>query len=373
MELSKILAVDDQEENLTIISELLEGGYDVKGVVNAGACLTLIKDWMPDAFLLELNSSSVGGLELCQILKSMHPDIPVILISQRYDEGDRMAGYEAGCDEFLARPFSSWELLKKIELTLVNKKSVDEYRAKSEHATGVAMTAMTTAGEIGQALHFFRESFSTTSFSELAQKLIDVVRFYGVNAITEIKTEDEQVQRTFRGDNLSPAEQNVMDSLRGVYPIHSFGTRTAFNYRYVSLIVMNMPEDDPDKAGRLRDHIAMMVEGANSRAEMIILEQRTAAQRAMISDAVNIATDSLANIEMQQKENQDGLTQIMNTLIHDVTCAFSSLGMTEEQENNLMKLISTAEDNTNELFLKNENLSKDLKAVTLMLGVSRDL
>ena len=373
MELSKILVVDDEEINQSFIKGLLEGGYEVKSCDNAKKCLELISGWTPDLFLLDVNMPGISGLELCRQLKAIAElgSAPVIIISASNEADDRLEGYEAGCDEYIGRPFSSWELLKKIELTLAGKKALEVYRQRSDAASNAAMTAMTTAGEIGQVLHFFRDSFATRSFTELADKLIEVVNFYGISSIVEIKTDFEIVQRTFRGNLFSAAEQKVMDSLRGVKNIHSFGARTAFNYHSVSLIAMNMPADDPDKAGRLRDHIAMLVEGANSRAEMIILEQKAEGQRAMVNDAVNIASVSLANIEEQQKENQAELTAIMNALVEDVARSFLTMGMTEEQEEDVMELINVAEIKTNELFEKNEGLGKELKAVTMMLGVNK--
>ena len=373
MELSKILVVDDEPINQNFIKGLLEGGYDVRACDSAEMCLELMGSWVPDLFLLDVNLPGMGGLELCRQLKAS-PElevIPVIFVSALNDADARLDGYEAGCDEYMGCPFSSWELLKKIELTLASKKALDTYRQRSDAASGAAMTAMTTAGEIGQVLHFFRESFATRSFVELADKLIEVVNFYGVSSIVEIKTNFEIVQRTFRGNMFSVAEKKVMDSLRGVKNIHSFGARTAFNYHSVSLIAMNMPADDPDKAGRLRDHIAMLVEGANSRAEMIILEQKSEDQRAMVSDAVNIASVSLANIEEQQKESQAELAAIMNGLVGEVSRSFLTMGMTEEQEEDVMELINVAEIKTSELFEKNEGLGKDLKAVTMMLGVNK--
>ena len=373
MELSKILVVDDEKINQRFIKDLLDGGFDVRTSSSAEECLKQLDSWVPDLFLLDVCMPGMGGLALCKQLKaSLELEaIPIIFVSGFNGVDDRLEGYEAGCDEYMGRPFTSWELLKKIELTLAHKKALDAYRQRTDVASSTAMTAMTTAGEIGQVLHFFRESFATASFVELADKLIEVINFYGISSIVEIKTNYEVVQRTFRGNVFSAAEQKVMDSLRGVKNIHSFGTRTAFNYHSVSLIAMNMPEDDPDKAGRLRDHIAMLVEGANSRAEMIILEQKAEDQRAMVNDAVNIASVSLANIEEQQKENQSELTAIMNALVEDVSRSFLTMGMTEEQEEDVMELINVAEIKTGELFEKNEGLGKDLKAVTMMLGVNR--
>ncbi|OUS28913.1 hypothetical protein A9Q99_11085 [Gammaproteobacteria bacterium 45_16_T64] len=373
MELSRILIVDDSELNQSFIKGLLEGGYEVIAVDSAEACLSLLSEWQPDIFLLDVNMPGMGGIDLCKELKAM-PELessPVIFVSSLNNADDRLDGYEAGGDDYMGRPFSSWELLKKIELAITHKKSIEAFQKKSEAAAGAAMTAMTAAGEIGHVLHFFRESFSTISFSDLADKLIDVVNYYGVNAIVEIKTDLERVQRTFRGSELSANEQKVMDSLRGVKNIHDFGGRTAFNYHYISLIAMNMPCDDPDKKGRVRDHVAMLVEGANSRAEMIVMEQQAEFQRNMVSDAVNIATVSLANIELQQNENQAELTAIMNSLVEDVSKAFFTMGLTEDQEEDVMTLINTAESKTNALFEKNEGLGKDLKAVTFMLGVNK--
>ncbi|HEV2009805.1 MAG TPA: HD domain-containing phosphohydrolase [Candidatus Limnocylindria bacterium] len=116
-----VLVVDDVAAN----RELLEGhlaalGYDVREAADGQAALDAIDAAEPDLVLLDIEMPKVNGLEVCRRIKA-HPIrrlVPVVLITARSDRATRLAGLQAGADDFLAKPFDSQELLVRTKVLL---------------------------------------------------------------------------------------------------------------------------------------------------------------------------------------------------------------------------------------------------------------
>jgi len=116
-----VLIVDDVQAN----RELLDGhlsalGYDVREAADGQAALDAIERAEPDLVLLDIEMPKVSGLEVCRRIKG-HPQrrlVPVVLITARSDRATRLAGLEAGADDFLIKPFDAQELLVRTKVLL---------------------------------------------------------------------------------------------------------------------------------------------------------------------------------------------------------------------------------------------------------------
>jgi two-component system, OmpR family, response regulator len=115
---TRILIVDDDGQIRQLLATFLRGnGFDVAlardGVEMRGA----IRDAPPDLVVLDLMLPGIGGLELCRELRRTST-IPVIMLTARGDDTDRIVGLEVGADDYLAKPFNPRELLARIRAVL---------------------------------------------------------------------------------------------------------------------------------------------------------------------------------------------------------------------------------------------------------------
>ena len=116
-----VLVVDDVKAN----RELLDGhlaalGYEVREAADGQAALDAIDAAEPDLVLLDIEMPKIDGLEVCRRIKS-HPLrrlVPVVLITARSDRATRLAGLQAGADDFLTKPFDAQELLVRTKVLL---------------------------------------------------------------------------------------------------------------------------------------------------------------------------------------------------------------------------------------------------------------
>ncbi len=115
----RILVVDD-EPNIREVVELYlrREGYDVQVTGDGAAALELIDQNQPDLIVLDLMLPVLGGIQLTRILRESHYDIPIIMLTAKGEEQDRIAGLELGADDYVTKPFSPKELVARVKAVL---------------------------------------------------------------------------------------------------------------------------------------------------------------------------------------------------------------------------------------------------------------
>jgi len=117
----KILVVDDEKDILELIDyNLSKNGYRVKIVTSGEDALELIKENDYDLIILDLMLPGVDGFDICKIIKSdkQKANIPIVMVTAKADEADKVAGLEIGADHYVTKPFSPRELLAIVKATL---------------------------------------------------------------------------------------------------------------------------------------------------------------------------------------------------------------------------------------------------------------
>lgn len=116
----KILAVDDDQANLNIITEILYDDYDVQTVETGEDALEKVKDYIPDLVLLDIMMPGIDGYEVCKQLRANKELIntKILFLSAKEMLEERLLGYEVGGDDFITKPFDEDELVAKIKVFL---------------------------------------------------------------------------------------------------------------------------------------------------------------------------------------------------------------------------------------------------------------
>ncbi len=119
--LQKVFVVDDSEMNLKMVSSILKKeGYEVMTAPDAEQALSVIGGAPPDLAILDVMMPDMDGYELCRRLRK-RPDtatIPIIILTALSELEEKLKAYEAGADDFIAKPFQPQELLARIKVLL---------------------------------------------------------------------------------------------------------------------------------------------------------------------------------------------------------------------------------------------------------------
>ncbi|MEL7645154.1 MAG: response regulator transcription factor [Anaerolineaceae bacterium] len=114
----KILVVDDEISlQETLAYNLTREGYQVEVAGDGNQALQLARSSKPDLVILDVMLPGLDGFEVCRILRQ-EANIPVLMLTARDDEIDRVVGLEVGADDYLAKPFSMRELIARVKALL---------------------------------------------------------------------------------------------------------------------------------------------------------------------------------------------------------------------------------------------------------------
>src|SRR3954451_17086153 len=122
--MSAVLVVDDEPIGLAVVSRLLErDGHRVVTAVSGDEARTKIEDEQPDLVLLDVMlPGETDGLALCRWIRSTS-ELPVILVTARGEEADRIVGLELGANDYVTKPFSPRELATRVRTVLRRARS----------------------------------------------------------------------------------------------------------------------------------------------------------------------------------------------------------------------------------------------------------
>ena len=116
---AKVMLIDDDKSLHVLMRRIMEGaGYRFCGAMDGVAGLALLADEKPDLLLLDVMMPGMNGFEVCRTMREGGRRIPVIFLSAKGDIVDKSIGFNAGGDDYVVKPFSSDELLLRVQAHL---------------------------------------------------------------------------------------------------------------------------------------------------------------------------------------------------------------------------------------------------------------
>ena len=152
-----ILVVDDNPEIREILHILLEGeGFDIREAENGDAALKATKIQDFDLIILDIMMPGINGYKTCREIR-MYSNAPILFLSAKSQEGDKMLGFSSGGDDFLAKPFSYNELVSRA------KALIRRYQAYGGKKTDMPEAEEKTSPE--PVIHFYNLEINETQHS----------------------------------------------------------------------------------------------------------------------------------------------------------------------------------------------------------------
>lgn len=379
---TRIFIVEDQPTLRSNLRQLLElEGYAVDEAADGAtalarlAQLAALPEQRPQLVLLDVGLPDMEGYDICRHVlqdpRLLH--VPVIFLSGRVELEDRMAGYEAGAEDYIAKPYVNAELLSKIGVALRNgqtRHARGELEGQVGHAMQAAFTAMTSACEIGVVLQFMKGSFALQDNAALQQSVLHALQDLGLDASIQL--------RSLRGVSCVNAEGpcgqleiGLIETLARRGHIVDAGRVTVFSYGQVSVAVKNMPREDEERNGRLRDNLAFLAEGAAARLAALDAAWQQQQQAATLAELVACTREALRVVDERFRYQQWASGDIMLRLRDSIDRAFVSLGLTEGQERMIAQLVTGATEECALLSEQGVDVEVSMKSLLKALAASQ--
>jgi DNA-binding response OmpR family regulator len=170
MPAAAILVAEDQADIRELLVMNLRGaGYEVTAVADGTAALASQSEQASDLLVLDLMMPGLDGLEVCKALRARGQSTPILMLTAKSTELDRVLGLELGADDYLTKPFSLAELLARVKALL---RRADLLRAAQSHAGGDARTIRNGSLEILPAKRQVRFRGAQIEFTALEFDLL---------------------------------------------------------------------------------------------------------------------------------------------------------------------------------------------------------
>ncbi|HZP81429.1 MAG TPA: winged helix-turn-helix domain-containing protein [Chthonomonadaceae bacterium] len=218
----KVLLVDDELPIVEAVAyNLKKEGYSVATALDAEQCLEMARREPPDLILLDVMLPSASGFDVCRILRKQ-TQVPIIMLTARAEETDRVVGLELGADDYVTKPFSMRELMARV-------KSVLRRSAPQETATGRQLQIgdlridleryEVRLGERVVALspkEFELLRFLAAHPGRVFSRQVLLDRVWGTDAYVEERTVDVHIRWLREKLEADPAHPRLLLTVRGV-------------------------------------------------------------------------------------------------------------------------------------------------------------
>lgn len=336
----KVFAVDDDPMILDIIQAILEPDCQIKLFSSAEDCLAQLKSEAPDLFLLDISLPGLDGYSLCRQIKddSRLRKAPVMFVSSHDTIEERIKGYDAGGEDFIVKPFEPEELLRKFMVAqsiVLNQRSLAGQLEDAEMLSSLVMASM---DETGILLQFMSKLIAMESTEEIATGLIELMRRYRLEGVVQTRVGNETETLSAEGKDL-PLEVAVIEHVRDQGRIFEFRRRSVHNFERVTLMVNNLPLEDPDFCGRLRDHLSVAAQGADSRLKAIKAETSSRRAQEGILSALEDVGNTIMELRDAHHHNSTASSKLIVDLQETLLNSFYRLGLTDNQEKFLQDMV----------------------------------
>jgi len=220
-QLRVMIVEDDDTIALGLTHALAHAGYDVRRFDRGETALEAIFEWMPHLVLLDIMLPGIDGIDVLREIRQAHPDMPVILLTAKGSESDRVAGLDSGADDYVAKPFSVRELVARVRPRL---RFASSGFMAPEHFefSGVVVDlrrrilvrdgeeARLTTHEAGVLGYLIAMRGRNVTREELLEKV------WGYSPSMQTRTVDNQILKLRKKIELAPAEPKHIITVHGV-------------------------------------------------------------------------------------------------------------------------------------------------------------
>lgn len=347
MENIDILTIDDDRIVQKFVRKALEPhGATVRTADDGESGLAQALKNPPDVVLLDVEMPGINGYQVCEQLaeRSEFKYIPIVFLSSHSSLHERMLGYEMGADDYIVKPFESDDLVARINVLLKYAQEQRELSAQVELAHHTAMEALNTTSELGQAMSFMENSLSYNTIEDAAEGLLEVAENLALDCRLMVNLDGRTCWFPSE-EKISPLEKELITMSDHNQRFLDFGASTLVNYPAASLLVTNMPLDNPERYGRIKDLMPLLLSGLSAKIYSLATQQALRSHADSLNHSVGQIRGALYQLGRQLLSSRQQSTETLQGMIHDLQDDLLRMGLKEDEEEYLIDRIdSSAEE-----------------------------
>lgn len=223
----KILVVDDEKPIADIVKfNLNKEGFDVYCAYDGDEALQLVEEVQPDLILLDIMLPGRDGVEVCREVRKKY-DMPIIMVTAKDSEIDKVLGLELGADDYVTKPFSNRELIARVKANLRRHSQVSSHAAEDQENSELEVGSLTihpdayVVSKRGDTIELTHREFELLHY--LAKHIGQVMTrehllqtVWGYDYFGDVRTVDVTVRRLREKIEDNPSHPAWLVTRRGV-------------------------------------------------------------------------------------------------------------------------------------------------------------
>ena len=364
-----IFNVDDVEASRLMIESMFGHIFKVESFASGEACVQRMAEQLPDLFLLDVDMPGMDGFTLCRQIKGQFASstVPVIFVSALDDLESQLSGYDAGGDDFIAKPFRFSELKHKVEVLRRIAEDKSTLQHQLDDSALLTDLVLSNLDEYAVLIKFLRSLNDCAGFRDVADAILAMLQSYKLEGALQFRLPEFEITLNQAGE-VRPLEASIINQVRCMGTVAEFKTRAAFNFERVSVLVNNMPVADPDMCGRLRDHLAIAVETVDAKLLALLEHQDNAETKTEMATLLQALGTTVRTFgEKYEKARYRG-SETTRLLQADLDVSFAHLGMSEEHEQSIKNIVQGRADELVNIFDFGAETEQALNDLSQRLG-----
>ena len=364
-----ILVIDRDKAIHQHCQEALDADYAVTYADSYRVGSALAKELCPEIILLGMVPEEEKVTSICEELQSNSATAasPIMLLSDSDEILDKVFSHSLGAYDVILKPLNRKELQTKLKLVHQRKQHEKQLSQEAKLATDTALSAMTGNAELGQAIRFVERSYMANDYEGLAGQLMSVMSNLDLNCVLMFSTSTDAYYFANTGE-VTPLEKDLITTLhQEPGRFRDFGKRTVTKFSRVSLLVKNMPVDNPDRYGRLKDLFPSMLGAADARIKALDTESALLLQTNNTALSFQQIRGTLENLAEAYADNQQEIMTVMREMLTELDFKIPTMGLDDDQEVYLVERIDGAIQEASDLLDKGENLNEAFHHISTLL------
>ena len=224
---AKILVVDDEPTLSEVISyNLRQAGYVTVTAADADEALRIFKEEKPDLILLDVMLPQGSGFDVCRLIRQQGSNVPIIMLTARIAESDRVLGFELGADDYILKPFATRELIARVKALLRRSRTASDESPATDLLVSatLGMTIDTDKRSVsinGSEVRLSRKEFEVLALmvthpGRVFERSVLLERIWGGEAVVDERTVDVHIRWLREKIEPEPSKPAHLLTLRGI-------------------------------------------------------------------------------------------------------------------------------------------------------------
>ena len=360
---ARIACLDDEPQALTLLEKAL-GEYQVAPFTCSERFLQNVST-TPQCILLDIHISDqhISGYDICRQLRQQAATrhTPIIFISANGELESRLEGYAAGGDDFIAKPFDVDELKAKVERALRHQAHSTDLESAVDNARQAAFEAMTHSAEQGEITRFIEQAGACRSASQLLELLVASLKNFGLNSVVA-NWSGRGEQFVSHQSQARPLETELLKSCRYGRRIIELERRMVVNFEHTSVLIKNSPWQEPERYGRIKDHLCVLMSSVNERLIALQTELKLQ-QQTLLLQVVGELRDALTQLQQQRDSRLQQASQQVADLDMELREEVILLNLDPDQEQHLQQLVRSHVARLDQCYRSCSNVGEELQPI----------